>query len=190
MRIQRSALLSITAILIVTLVATTVQRTSIASDKEKPSQAEPGDVVSPSTIDEARGRAKLLHETIHGTLQIMHRDFFDEDNAHAIPSSSLEDVFHELSKSHHVTLRWLNVNTDVVNVDHNPQDDFERRAVDELATGKADFEAVDEGRFRYAGRIRLASQCLKCHVKNRTSTQDRAAGLLISMPIQSVNSAR
>ena len=48
---------------------------------------------SPSTVDEARGRARLLHETIHGSLQIMHRDFFREDEGLPIPSHSLEDVF-------------------------------------------------------------------------------------------------
>ncbi len=53
-----------------------------------------------------------------------------------------------------------------------------------LAAGKNQFEKLDEGRFRYAGRIRLASQCLKCHVKHRTSTEDRAAGLLITMPLR------
>jgi hypothetical protein len=39
---------------------------------------------------------------VRGALQIMHRDFFDEENAHAIPSASLEDVFHEMGKSYDV----------------------------------------------------------------------------------------
>ncbi len=40
----------------------------------------------PATIAEARGRAQLLHETIHGTLQIIHRDFFDDESGQTIPS--------------------------------------------------------------------------------------------------------
>ncbi len=114
----------------------------------------------------------------------MHRDFFDEDNAHAIPSASLEDVFVELAKTHQVEVRWLNVNTDVVNVDHKPRDAFERKAAIAIAAGKTEYESVEEQQFRYAGRIRLASQCLKCHVKHRTSTKDRSAGLLISIPLK------
>src|SRR6056297_2731165 len=60
-----------------------------------------------SSEAEARARAMMLHEMVRGTLQIMHRDFFDEDDAHAIPSASLEDVFHEMGKSYDMRLKWL-----------------------------------------------------------------------------------
>jgi hypothetical protein len=136
------------------------------------------------TVREARGRAKLLHETIQGSLQVMHRDFFVEDESRAIPSASLEDVFGALSKRYKVDMKWLVVDTDVVNVDHLPQGAFEIQAARELAGGKPRFEAVDNDHYRYAGSIRLASQCLKCHVKDRTSIRDRTAGLLISMPLE------
>lgn len=142
-------------------------------------------IPAPTSVAEARSRARLLHESIHGVLQVMHRDFFDEDNAHAIPSASLEDVFHELSESFDVRMKWLIVDTDVVNVDHKPSDEFERAAVAALKNGDQRYEMVDSDRYRFAGPIRLASQCLKCHVKNRTSTEDRTAGLLISMPVKS-----
>ncbi|WP_372895559.1 DUF3365 domain-containing protein [Stieleria sp.] len=138
---------------------------------------------APTTMLEARARAKLLHEAIRGTLQVVHRDFFDEDDAHAIPSASLEDVFHAMSESYDVELKWLIVETDVVNVDHQPEDEFEKDAVRALKSGKPMHEAVQAERYRFAGPIRLASQCLKCHVKNRKSTEDRTAGLLISMPL-------
>ncbi|WP_231744023.1 c-type heme family protein [Stieleria neptunia] len=134
-------------------------------------------------MSEARARAKLLHEAIGGTLQVVHRDFFDEDDAHAIPSASLEDVFSELSRSYDVDMKWLIVETDVVNVDHQAEDEFEKAAVKALKAGKPMHEAVEAERYRFAGPIRLASQCLKCHVKNRKSTEDRTAGLLISMPL-------
>lgn len=132
---------------------------------------------------EARSRARLLHETIRGALQVVHRDLFDEDNALAIPSASLEDVFDELSESYDVDIKWLIVETDIVNVDHQPEDDFEEAAVKALKKGKSRHEAVEKNQYRFAGPIRLASQCLKCHVQNRTSTEDRTAGLLISMPL-------
>ncbi len=44
---------------------------------------------------------------IRGALQIMHRDSFDEENSRAIPSASLEDVFHEMGKSYDVQIEWL-----------------------------------------------------------------------------------
>jgi hypothetical protein len=138
---------------------------------------------APTTIAEARGRAQLLHETIHGALQVMHRDFFREDEKLTIPSQSLEDVFRELTRSYGVEVRWLSVNTDAMNIDHRPKTDFEKNAVKALASGEGAFEAIEDDVYRRAGAIRLASQCLKCHVPNRTSTKDRAAGLVIAMPL-------
>ena len=146
-------------------------------------RAEVEAIAQPATIAEARGRAILFHETIAGALQVVHRDFFDDENAHAIPSASLEDVFHELLKTHNVNVRWLIVDTDVVNVDHKAQDEFEKNAAKSLAKGSPRFEATEGKLYRYAGSIRLASQCLKCHVKDRISTDERTAGLLISMPL-------
>ena len=139
---------------------------------------------SPASVSEARDRARLLHEMIHGSLQIMHRDFFDDEDPSAIPSASLEDVFHEMSRTFQVDIKWLNVNTDVVNVDHQPENEFEQDAAKRLALGDEFFEGQGEGRYRFAGAIRLRSECLKCHVKMRRSNKDRTAGLIITMPIE------
>jgi hypothetical protein len=141
------------------------------------------EISPPSTPEEARSRAKLLHEMVRGALQIMHRDFFDEENAHAIPSASLEDVFHEMGKSYDVQMKWLTVNTDLVNVDHQAKSAFEKAAVTELAAGKQMTEKIEERSYQYAGAIRLGSQCLKCHVQRRTSNEDRTAGVVITMPV-------
>ena len=157
---------------------------------EKPDQESPSKSFQPpSNVDEARGRAKLLHELIHGTLQVVHRDFFEEDDPLAIPSSSMEDVFIEMSRSFGVEIKWLNAGTDVVNVDHDPADAFERSAAAKIGKGEPFFDAFSENQYRFAGSIRLPSQCLKCHVKRRNSTRDRFAGLLISMPVESKTEA-
>ena len=137
-----------------------------------------------ATVQEARARARLLHETIHGALLVMHRDFFDDDQLHSLPSQSLEDVFKELERSHRVEVHWLVVNGKVMNVDHKPRDEFERRAVAALDAGKEEIESVANGRYRRAGLIPLRNTCLKCHVPNRTSLEDRAASLVISMPVK------
>ncbi|WP_238388695.1 c-type heme family protein [Roseimaritima ulvae] len=151
---------------------------------EEPETDAAAKVAPPTTMLEARSRALLLFEMVHGTLQVVHRDFFEEDDALAIPSASLEDVFHELSVSFDVNFKWLIVNADALNVDHQPADAFEKRAAEALAEGKPMLETNENGRYRFAGPIRLPSQCLKCHVKRRTSNTDRTAGLLISMPLQ------
>ncbi len=133
---------------------------------------------------EARGRARLLHETIHGALQVMHRDFYREDEGLKIPSRSLDDVFRELDRSHGVKVRWLAVNAQAMNVEHNPKDNFEKAAVKALASGKQEFDAIEGKSFRFAGLIHLPSQCLKCHLPRRTSTKERAAGVVITMPLK------
>ncbi|MEW4565939.1 DUF3365 domain-containing protein [Bremerella sp. JC770] len=144
---------------------------------------EPPQVRPPASVDEARARAMILHETIHGSLQVMHRDFFLEDESRVIPSASLEDVFQALEDDFDVHLKWLVVETDVVNVDHQPEGAFEKNAVKALADRKPYWDAVEKDTYRFAGPIRLASQCLKCHVRNRKDTEDRTAGLVITMPI-------
>lgn len=146
----------------------------------------PADELPPATTpEEARARAQLLHETIQGALQVMHRDFFNDEDVGVLPSQSLEDVFVELSSEFNVRLRWLTVDGDELSVHHRPQSEFERDAVAKIAGGARQSSAVIDGRLEYVGRIRLANQCLKCHVRQRLNLDDRSAGLGISIPIAS-----
>ncbi|MCO8121692.1 DUF3365 domain-containing protein [Stieleria sp. TO1_6] len=164
----------------------TLCATKLAADESASQPSDHTETISvplPSTTAEARARSKLLYETIRGSLQVMHRDFFDDEEAHAIPSASLQDVFDELAGVYSVEVKWLIVDTDVLNVDHLAENEFERLAVTALKSGKPHFESTAANRYRFAGPIRLASQCLKCHVKRRNSTETRTAGLLISMPL-------
>lgn len=157
---------------------------SLRVDANEDELAPTDEAIKPaSTTVEARGRAKMLHELVRGTLQIMHRDFFDEDNAHAIPSASLEDVFHEMGDSYDLKMKWLIVNTDVLNVDHEAETPFEKNAIKLLAAGRPYAEQTTADRYQFAGPIRLGAQCLKCHVKRRTTNEDRTAGLVITMPL-------
>ena len=113
----------------------------------------------------------------------MHRDFFDDEQSHTLPSRSLEDVFQELATSYGVQLRWLAVNADALNADHRAKSEFERAAVRAQAAGKKEYEQTTDETYRFVGSVRLASQCLKCHVPRRTSTEARVAGLVIAMPL-------
>ena len=146
--------------------------------KETPTSA-----LLPAGVEEARGRARLLHESIHGTLQLVHRDFFDPNDHDFIPSATLEEVFEDLSTKQKVDVRWLGVEGRTMNVDHKPKDEFERKAVEALRAGQEEFELVENNRYRRAGAILLHNACLKCHVPKRTSLEDRVAGLVISMPL-------
>ena len=136
------------------------------------------------TLEEARARARLLHETFHATLQVVHHQYYREDEGLLIPARTLKAVFKELARSQNVELRWLAVNAQAMNVDHRAQDAFEKNAVKVLTSGKNEVECVDDEVYRHAGSITLSSECLKCHLPHRTSTADRAAGLVISMSIR------
>lgn len=151
--------------------------TSVARNQKKYEYA--------SSLGEARSRALMLYELANGSLQVIHRDFFEKDSTRTIPSSSLEDVFKEMDKSFGVKMRWLRVNADVVNFEHEAKTEFEKLAVEQLDAGQAFAEELGEKEFRFAGSIRLSSRCLSCHLQARKSTDDRLAGLVIIVPIQS-----
>lgn len=162
---------------------TVAEEKSSDSAETKPTATKPEPSPRPS-VEEARARARILHEAMHGALQVMHRDFFDEEESRIIPSHSLEDVFRGMGKAYEVEMAWLVVNADAMNIDNNPRDDFEKRAVKTLSDGASEHAEVEDGRFRYVGAVQLSSRCLKCHVPYRKSTHDRVAGLVISMPIE------
>lgn len=151
----------------------------------RPIAAEPpGEQRNAPSADEAPGRARLLHETIHATLQIVHHEYYREDEALKLPAATLQTVFRELANRQKVELRWLAVNAQAMNVDHVPRDDFEKQAVQALAAGKVEFAQQDEKTYRYAGPITLDSSCLKCHAPTRTSNRDRLAALVIRFPLR------
>lgn len=136
------------------------------------------------SVEEARGRARLLHEAIHATLQVVHLEYYREDEALKLPAATMKLVFRELAERHQVELRWLAVNAEAMNVDHKPRDEFEKRAVEVLGAGKDEYESFADGTYRLASPITLSSDCLKCHAPNRRSNQDRAAALVIAMPAE------
>lgn len=152
------------------------------ADESRPSRAESGPQ-TPPTLQELRVRAQLLHETLHAALQIVHHEYYREDEGLAIPAATMKKVFREVEARHQIRLRWLAVNAKAMNNDHEPVNDFERQAVQALSSGRTEHEAAQDGVYRRAATIRLSSECLKCHLPDRTSTADRAAGLLIEFPM-------
>lgn len=138
----------------------------------------------PATVEDARGRARWIHEGFHGALQVMHRDFFEDEDTGSLPSQSLDDVFAELARSWSVEIRWLGVNA-TKGINHKPRDRFEEKAAAALAAGEKEYEQIEANRYRFVGMIRLQNECLKCHVRDRTTLEDRVAGLAISFPMRS-----
>lgn len=142
------------------------------------------------SISEARVRAQLLHAAIHGSLRVMHRDFFHKGDSKAIPSESLKDVFKAMEEEWHVSIRWLASDETVMNADNKAKDEFQRKALAAVKNGDKEMTAVENGIFRYAGVIPLQNQCLKCHAPDRKSLEDRFAALEISMRVSGGEAAK
>jgi len=137
-----------------------------------------------STTQQARRQAEILHTSIHTTLQVIHDRYYREDEGLPIPAAITGDVFKDLEAKQNVKLRWLAVEGLAMNTDHLPRGGFETEAVKSLKSGKEFHEQTENGFYRRAAPITLSSHCLKCHMPDRKSTNDRNAGLIIAIPVE------
>ncbi|YCM43976.1 DUF3365 domain-containing protein [Verrucomicrobiaceae bacterium 227] len=160
------------------------------SGGERDAVKEAPKIILPKSEEEAKVRAQILHDTIHATLQLVHRDFFDPLEMDLIPSATLDEVFEEIEEKWAIEIRWLGVEGKTMSVDHKPRDKFEKKAAEALAKGAKEFESMEGRTFRRAAPIVLHNACLKCHVPNRTSLEDRVAGLVISMALAQKEAAK
>jgi hypothetical protein len=103
---------------------------SIKSDKVSGKKSKAGNVQKanqkPVSVKEARGQARLLHDVLHSTLLIVHRKYYREDEKLPIPSSVLDDVFEEMQQNRDIKFRWISVNAEAMNIDHEPKTKFKK----------------------------------------------------------------
>lgn len=170
------------------MICLTSTRFSFGDDPVRKVVNEAGSQVNSSqqrrSVEEARRQAQLLHTALHSTLQVVHARYYEEDEGLPLPAATLKDVFAEMEEAHGIRLRWLAVEGQAMNTDHEPRDAFEKDAVEALKSGRQNFEQSGNGVYRRAGSIVLGNHCLKCHVPDRKNTTDRTAGLIISIPLK------
>ncbi|MBA4191069.1 MAG: hypothetical protein C0467_24045 [Planctomycetaceae bacterium] len=133
----------------------------------------------------ARDRAKLMHVMYSATLDSVHHHYFRRDRA-VLPARALEDVFAEVDRQTKIKSRWIAVNTPAMSVNHEPETDFEKKAAAEIASGKAEFDRVENGYYHRVGAIPLGTGCVSCHTKFGVTPEKtpRFAGLVISIPLK------
>ncbi|MFP6770345.1 MAG: hypothetical protein VB859_19370, partial [Planctomycetaceae bacterium] len=69
-----------------------------------------------------------------------------------------------------------------MNIDHKPQNVFEKTAARLLGSGKTkEHEEIKDGTYRRAGPIILFGSCIRCHMSQR---RNPVAGLVLSLPIK------
>lgn len=133
----------------------------------------------------ARERAQLMHNIYAATLDVLHHRYFHDSRA-MVPARAMEDIFAEMARQSQVEARWIAVNTRAMSLSHEPKSDFEQTAAKEIADGKEDYESVENGYYRRAGAIPLASGCVNCHSGffKQPSKTPRFAALVISVPVK------
>lgn len=137
------------------------------------------------SLAQARERAKLTHSLYSATLDAMHQSYFINERA-AVPARVMERMFADVERQENIKARWIAVNARAMSVDHEPTTDFEKQAAREIASGKTEYERVDNGVYQRAGAISLMNHgCLTCHVGfGKKNTKERFAGLIISIPVK------
>ncbi|QDV17256.1 hypothetical protein Pan153_18910 [Gimesia panareensis] len=136
------------------------------------------------SITEARERAKLAHNFYSATLDAMHRSYFNSATA-PVPARVMERMFADVEAEENIKARWIAVNARAMSIDHEPKTEFEKKAAEEIAAGKGEYERVEQGVYQRAGAISLMNHgCLTCHHGfGKRNTKDRFAGLIISIPV-------
>jgi len=138
------------------------------------------------TVDEARGRARVLETVYIASLQNIHRNYFQGDQKLAIPSRVLEDVFYSVNSRTGIKSRWIAVNTPAMNVEHKPKPGFETRATVAMKAKKSRFEEVKDNVFYSARSVTLFASCQRCHLSALAQQNGgrRVAGLVIEIPLK------
>ncbi len=138
----------------------------------------------------ARERAELMHRIYAATLDMLHHRYFHDSRA-MVPARAMEDVFAEMATQSQVEAHWIAVNMRAMSLSHEPKNEFEKAAAQEIADGKETYELVENGYYRRAGAIPLASGCANCHggfFKEPPKTP-RFAALVISVPVRETEGA-
>lgn len=143
--------------------------------------AEPVNRVS---LDVARDRARLTHDLVADTLDVVHHHYFRRE-ASVLPARALDDVFAKIEKRSDAKVKWIAVNTPAMNIDHEPKSKFEKAAAKELAAGKAEYSRVEDGYYLRAAPIPLGAGCVRCHTKFTTEAVKLPllAGLVVAIPV-------
>ena len=136
------------------------------------------------SVDQARDRARLLHDVSIAALESMHRTYFQREKS-IIPSFVMEDVFGQIKRQWKVEAHWIAVNMKAMSVDHEPKTVFEKQAAREIAAGEVAYEEIADGIYRRAGAVHLGAACVNCHggFFRDPGNSPKYAGLVISLRI-------
>lgn len=161
-----------------------LNRTAASDRNSGKSEVQTESQPSSQTSEQLRRQARILHTTVHSTLRVVHDRYYREDEGLLIPAHVLKETFRDIESAEGIQLRWLAVEGQPMNTDHVARDDFEKAAVTAIKSGEPFYELVTDTLYRRAAPVTLTNHCLKCHMPDRKSTEDRRAGLIVTIPLQ------
>lgn len=115
------------------------------------------------SLKEARRTISLLDRNYQSALRQIHRRFPVGNGQPVVAAVVVRDIQRETGSGGLLSSRFLAVGVKAMNPDHEPRDDFERQAVQELKRGARWVEAQEDGKLRVATVTPLGGGCFPCH---------------------------
>jgi hypothetical protein len=134
------------------------------------------------SLKEARRAIALLDRNYQSALRQIHRRFPVGNGQPVVAAVVVRDMQREVGSGGVLSSRFLAVGTKAMNPDHEPRDDFERQAVQELKRGARWVEALESGKLRVATVTPLGGGCFPCH--STPSGAPVQAAISWTVPIQ------
>lgn len=115
---------------------------------------------------EARRTVDLLHDVYVNSVVMTHSTYV-KDAATPPAATVARRLFEAVAAKGWTQTRWMNNRARALNPAHNPRDEFERSAAEQLLKGSPRVEKLEGDRLRIALPVPLADRsCQTCHPKD------------------------
>jgi len=114
------------------------------------------------TLEEARQRVALLDDAYHLLLEEVHHAY-PVKSGRPVAATVIRRLQQRMGELGWPRSRFLAVNGVLMNLDHLPKDEFERRVVVAMKSGSRHVEQVERGTLRAATFVSLGGSCFSCH---------------------------
>jgi hypothetical protein len=114
------------------------------------------------TPEEARRAVALLDDAYNVILHEVH-DTYPTKPGRPVAASLVKDLQKSMTASGWPGSHFLAVNAVIMNPDHRARDEWERKAVSDIKSGKLSLEEETPGEYRAATMVSLRGGCTSCH---------------------------
>jgi hypothetical protein len=135
-----------------------------AADAEpRPRKAAVASRPDATAVEEARRKVAMLNDAYQILVQEIHAWYPNKTGQPIVAAVPVRDLQEVMTRKGWPASRFLGVTGPVMNPDHRPKDDFERKAVAAIRAGKDRYEEITPERLRVATVVPLEGGCFTCH---------------------------